>query len=268
MQLSAALSCATIALLSASIARAGDPAPLPASEPLPPVRDARPPEPSLPPPEPLAWQKHIEVGGGFAFVEMPASTDGDKQKTGMRFAPHAGFHIDLTWPVFRYLRFTGYMVEHDHPLDLPLGSLGQMGRVTGYDGAPASVHSYTFGVRFSPTLPIGPRFRLWLTAGAGWGRLQYGKMSVTDPGQTTSFVVHERAMSIVEVPIGAGASFDIIPRWLSIRAEVTGAFVPSQIGDALEHAQGIDQNGLMRDVGPLPRLDAYLVQTLGLSLHL
>src|SRR4051812_3502589 len=181
MRLGEAVSCATIAISCSAIARAEQP-PSTDEPRLPPPREARPPEPTLPPPRPLAWQQHVEVGGGLAFVEMPASVDGAKNPTGVRFTPHYGFHVDLTWPIFRYLRFTGYLVEHDNPLDLPRGSLGLMGTI-----AASSVHAYSFGVRFSPTLPIGPRVRLWLTAGAGWGRLEYGRFTITDPGQSASF---------------------------------------------------------------------------------
>src|SRR5262249_2057974 len=145
MRLGEAVSCAAIAVSFAGIAPA---------QPLPPPRDARPPEPSLPPPAPLPWQPHVEIGGGLAVVEMPVSPDGAGKPTPVRFSPRAGFHVDLTWPVFRYLRFTGYVVEHDNPIDLPRGSLGLSGAVV----AP-SVHAYSFGVRFSPTLPIGARFR-------------------------------------------------------------------------------------------------------------
>jgi hypothetical protein len=235
------------------------PAPEP---PLPPIEQARPREPELPKGEPVPWEHHIEVGGGLAVSEMPASVDGAKQPTPVRFAPHIGFHINLSWQVFRYLRFTGYLVEHDNPIDLPQGSLGQPGKITG-----PSVHAYTFGVRFSPTLPIGSRLRLWATAGAGWGRLEYGRLTVTE--QTgMPFTLRERAASIVEVPLGLGASVMIIPRWLSAHIELTGALVPSQIGDALESAQAIDGAGKMRNIGPMPRLDAHFVQTLGLALHL
>lgn len=209
----------------------------------------------------MPWQPHVEIGTGLAISEMLASKDGLKQVTPVRFSPYVGFHVDLSWQVFRYLRFTGYMVEHDDPIRFPPGSLGLAGTITG-----PSVHAYSFGVRFSPTLPLGSRVRLWITAGAGWGRLEYGRLTVTEAG--VPFTIPKRASSIVEIPLGLGLSVELIPRWLSARMELTGAFVPSQTGDALDYTQAIDGAGKMRNVGPMPLLDASFVQTFGLSLHL
>jgi hypothetical protein len=73
---------------------------------------------------------------------------------------------------------------------------------------------------------------------------------------------------LVEIPIGVGAAFEIIPRWLRIHLELTGSFIPGQTGAALEHAQTIDPAGKPRDVGPMPKLDYSIAQTIGLSLVL
>ncbi len=213
------------------------------------------------------WQHHIEVGGGVAVTEMPASVDGDGKPTPVRFKPGVGFHIDLSWQVWRYLRFTGYLVERNNDLQLSPGVLGVPGTIS-----PASAHVYTFGVRFSPTLPLGPRARLWLTAGAGWGYFGYDRMTVDETSACTAaatcVTLPARSATVFEIPLGLGGAFEIIPRWLSVHLEVTGAFVPSQIGDALQHDQYIDAHGLPRDLGPMPRVDASFVETLGLSVHL
>ena len=68
--------------------------------------------------------------------------------------------------------------------------------------------------------------------------------------------------------MGIGAAFEIIPRWLRVHVELTGALAPSQTGPAMEHTQTLDAAGKIRDVGPMPRLDATIVQTIGLSLVL
>ena len=44
--------------------------------------------------------------------------------------------------------------------------------------------------------------------------------------------------------------------------------MPSQIGDALQHGQYVDGQGMIQDLGPLPKVDASFVETLGLSVHL
>lgn len=219
-----------------------------------PARPALPPAPERVPPP---WEQHLEVGGGLAIVAMPL---GDGK--GVHLDPGAGFHIRLSWEILRYLWFTGYLVESQNGLDLPSGSLGLPGSLSS-----GSAHTYTFGVRASPTLPIGSRVRLWLTAGAGWGRVMYPDITVSQPGPR-SFQVRGRAGNVVEVPLGVGAAFEIIPRWLRVHLELTGSFVPSQTGDAFDDGQAVDGAGKLLNVAPMPRLGASIVQTIGLSLVL
>jgi opacity protein-like surface antigen len=238
----------------ARAARADDPpAPADPADTKPP----RPPLPDVPAPHALRWDEHLELGGGLAVVATPVSTDGDGKATSIRLRPNVGFHVRAGWEVFRYLWFTGYVVESDHGLTLPAGSLMLPGTLSA-----GMAHVYTFGARLSPTLPIGSRVRLFVTAGAGWGRVEYPSL------QGTSFTVHARAANIVEVPLGVGAAFEVVPRWLRIHLELTGSIVPSQTGDALEDSGQTVIGGMIHNVGPMPRLDATIVQTLGLSLVL
>jgi hypothetical protein len=278
--------------------------PPPPDEPLPPVSEARPGLPPAPPPEPVPWHNHLEVGGGLAVSELLAHTDGAGLPTPIRFRPAPGFHLDLSWQVFRFLRFTGYIQEHDHGLDFPHpGSLRLPGTITGQGaliakpvnnvdvgnvdeqvGPKPTAHMYTFGFRFSPTLPIGSRGRLWLTMGVGWGRIEYPRYTYWDGAPSVCKLVvmvpnsldnakpcvtiRDRAENLFEVPFGVGGSFTIIPRWLSIHAEVTGSFIPSQSGDALDTGQFIDASGAIHSLQPMPKLDAAFTETIGLSLHL
>jgi hypothetical protein len=244
---------------------------------LPPLSEARPPLPPAPEPEPIPWHNHLEFGGGLAVSELVTHTDGSGVKTPVRFHPAPGFHLDLSWQVFRWLRFTGYIQEHDHGMDFPPGSLMLPKNATIM--VPASTpapwpwpsraaHMYTFGVRFSPTLPIGSRGRLWLTMGIGWGRIEYPRYAYSDPNGPAT--IRERDATLFEVPFGLGGAFTIIPRWLSIHAEVTGSFIPSQSGNALDQSAGqfINGAGQTQPLGPMPKLDAAFTETIGLSLHL
>jgi hypothetical protein len=222
----------------------------------------RPPLPPLPPSQPLPWEQHGEIGFGPALVIKPVHLDGDRKPTPVRIQPGVGFNIHISWQIVRYLRVTGYVVESRHTLKFPQGSLGLPGEITS-----DSMHAYTFGLRLSPSLPLGTRARVWATVGAGWGRLEYPRLTVTEATKG-SYVVRERAAAVAEVPLGAGGSFELIPRWLALQLEVTGALVPSQISDAMREGQAIDSAGKMRGVGPMPRLDASIATTLSLSLLL
>jgi hypothetical protein len=259
---SAGVAMVAAALLPAE-ARGADPAPpaaapsttAPADEPPP-----RPPLPPEPPRAPVPWAQHLEISTGLAVTELISTLDGASRPSPVRFRPGPGFFVDLGWKVFRYLRFSGFVVEANHSLQLPAGALGLQGPIQS-----GSVHTYTFGARLSPMLPIGQRVRLWLSAGAGWGRMEYPRMTAPELGSNP---VRERSASIVEIPLGLGAAFEVIPRWLAIHAAFTGSVVPSQIGDALEPGQAIDAAGKMKAIGPLPKLDASCAQMIGLSLLL
>jgi hypothetical protein len=260
MRVREAVACGAIAVsLAAPVpcARADD-------APLPPLSQARPSLPPEPAPPPVPWQQHVEVGGGVAFTQMVAGVDGNGNRTPVRFEPGVGFHIEVSWPVLRYLGFTGYLVEHDNALFLPPGALGVQALGAPGQFNPAFAHSYSFGVRVAPTIPLGSRVNLWLTAGAGWGLIQYG-MTVENAARN---MLPARSEDLFEIPFGLGGSVEIIPRWLSLRLEVTAAYLPSQTGSALQDNQYIGTDGLYHDFAPMPRLDVSCVETLGLMLHL
>lgn len=224
-----------------------------------------PPRPQLPeaPASPsIPWERHIDVGGDVVFIQRPASTLASGDATTIRYAPAIGYGVHGRWDVFRYLRFSAYYVRAYHDVVLPAGALYPGGSVSLDD----PIKTYSFGARLAPTMPWTPRARTWITGGVGWGRIEVGRMNVTDG--TGAFFVRERAASFVEIPIGLGTSFDIIPRWLSIELELTGAFVLGQEGEALTNAQAIDASGKKRSIGAFPDLDATFVQTVGLSLIL
>ncbi len=222
----------------------------------------------------MPWQDHIEVGGGVAFIEMPVTRDGGGTPTPVRFAPSVGFHLDLSWQVFRYLRFTGYLVEHQPSLILPPGAFNLSGPLS-----TTPVDAYTFGVRVSPTLPIGERTRLWVTAGWGFRYMGFGRVTLpTEAGAVNETpTVPTRTALFFEIPVGVGGSIVLVPRWLSLHFEMTGSFLPSQIGNA-ECQSGdpagscgtpfINYAGKQQLAGPVPHLDATFVQTLGLSIFL
>ena len=80
--------------------------------------------------------------------------------------------------------------------------------------------------------------------------------------------MRDRGESLFEVPVGLGGAVTIIPRWLSLRVEITGAFIPSQIGEALQKGQYIDGTGKAQPFPAMPKLDAVFVQSISLALHL
>jgi hypothetical protein len=214
-------------------------------------------DPIAPPPR----RRSIEIGVDVALVSRPSSIE-DAEAPKVSYDPAIGYGVHGRVEILRHLRFTAYFVSSAHDVDLPPGALGQAGAL-----ALDSVSTFSFGARLMPTWPFSDRLRSWVSVGAGWGRLEFGRMEVTDPGQKP-FTVRERATSFVEIPLGVGTSFEIIPRWLSLEVEATGAFVVGQQGSSVEAAQAVDAAGKIRSIGSFPRLDASFVQTVGLSLLL
>jgi len=214
------------------------------------------------PPSAPPWRRSIDVGVDVAFVSRPATSLDDGSPTPVRYEPALGYGLHGRIDILRHLRFTGYFVSASHGLELPPGSLGQRGELS-LD----SVSTFSFGARLMPTWPFSDRLRGWVSVGAGWGRLEFGRMTVSEAGGA-AFTVRERSTSFVELPLGVGTSYAIVPRWLALEVEVTGAFVVGQLGSSVKAAQAIDAAGKIRSIGGLPRLDASFVQTVGLSLLL
>jgi hypothetical protein len=226
---------------------------------------ARTPLPAGPDAKKLPWKRHLEIGGDFAFVQRAASEDENGNASGIRYAPAVGFGVHARWELFKYLRFTAYFLDASHEVDMPAGT-GYLGQSSTSSYEIDKVHTFSLGARFSPTLPLTERARAWLAFGVGWGRLEFGEMEIIEGSRVIT--VDDRADAFVELPMGVGASFDLVPRWLSVEVEITGAFVFEQPGDALRNVQGHDNQGHLHDIGGFPVVDGTFVQTVGLSLIL
>lgn len=228
----------------------------------PPEPPPRPPLPYVPPPPPPAWNRHLEVGPVIGAMIRPVSRDKFGLASPLRIKPAIAWGAQVRWDVIRYLNLTLYLTGANHGLEAPPGSLGLPEQLlTG------GVNTYAFGLRVTPTLPIGSRVRVWITGGAGWGRLSYGRMAETRDG-APSYAVWNREASMVEFPLGGGASLEVIPRWLNVHLELTGAFVTGQRGTAFDVFQAIDAEGKKRWVRGLPVLDASIAPLLGVSMIL
>jgi hypothetical protein len=222
--------------------------------------------PSLPPEEPFnppLWKRHVEIGGEAALVMRLASHDQDGTPNDIRYAPSIGYGFHARVELYRYLRFSAWFLRAEHDVRLVPGAFGIQGKFT-----LPPVETMVFGARLSPTLPLTSRARSWLTLGVGWGRMYVGRAQVVEETGSEPFAIRERAGTFVEFPLGLGVSFDIIPRWLAIEIQSTGAFIVRQSGEAHESVQAIDAGGKRRSIGPFPVYDASFVHTLGVSILL
>jgi len=232
----------------------------------------KPPRPNLPEPEDVTgnslWQNRIELGAEVLYAARPLFHE--RAPNAMSYDPGVGFGIHLRWEVLHFLRFHPYYYNVEHPIRLPRGSLSTASPDTisrSADLPASSVATFAFGARLEPTLWLNDRTRLWLAAGAGWGRVHLPAMTVDDPVHG-EFTVDQRGFVFVEFPLSIGVGVEIIKNWLALEYEVTGCPVVSESGRALESVQAVDASGKPLDVGPLESLDATFTHTLGLSLIL
>lgn len=230
-----------------------------AGEPSGPARPA--PPPPLEPTK-LPESRHVDIGAAVALVQRVA--DGQTSDGTVRYPAAVGVGLSARVDVWRYLRANLYVLRASTTTDLGPGALGLLG-----DPSDVRITSYSFGLRLSPTLPIGPRARAWVTLGAGWGRLEVGRFNVQHVNGMTdaSYQVRERAFSFVEFPMGLGFSVDIVKNWLALEFEATGAFHGAERGTARENGQAI-VDGERKTIKPFPEIAGTFVQTIGLALIL
>lgn len=212
-------------------------------------------------PAPLPVSRHLDVGLAVALVERITEGQTAAGPTNFRYPAAVGVGLSARIDVWKYLRANIYVVRSATSTDLAVGALGLSG-----DPGQVALTSYALGLRLSPTLRWGPRARTWLSVGAGWGRMEMGRIDVASGG--SSYIVRERAFSFVEFPMGIGTSFDIIKNWLTVEIEAMGAFHAAERGTALRTGQTINPSGERTIVDPFPEITATFVQTIGLALVL
>ncbi|MBK8251976.1 MAG: hypothetical protein IPK82_04840 [Polyangiaceae bacterium] len=268
----ASISCATIAIVGVTEticrhALADEPpaatptaAPTSSSDP---AANKPPRPPPLPetPSKTEPWEHLLDVGGDFAVVARSASTTSDGRPSRVRYQAATGFGLRVRWPIFKYLHVEGYYLDVHMPLGIPQGSLGINATI---DSPP--VETFTIGARVSPRM-TWKSLTGWLTAGAGWGRFEFQRMTATG-SSGASFALRERGGSFIEVPMGLGISWEVWPKWISIDLQFTAALVFGERGEAFEDAQTVDAEGHIHNVMAMPAVDGSIVQTFGLSLLL
>src|SRR5262249_15254440 len=156
------------------------------------------------------------LGPDVVLVEPIGTHDENGADPGVRYLTAVGVGAHASWAFVRYLRITAYYLDAHHPPRVSNGGLGLSG-----PAASDAVHTYALGFRLAPTLPITARFQAWVSAGAGWGRWEFPRMKVvpsraavpeTCDVTTHCYNVYERADSMAHIPLGLGASFEIVPR--------------------------------------------------------
>jgi hypothetical protein len=214
-------------------------------------------------PQSLPLERRLDVGAGLAFLGKLAEGD-DRPGDDITYDPTLGLEVHLRIPILDQVEISPYFLVAAHGIDVPAGALE--GVAGGGSVEPGSVTSLGFGARVARTFQVDP-VRVWASAGVGYGRLEFGRMIVREPGRAP-FEIRDRGASFVEFPFGAGAALTVVPRWLSVDLEAAAAPVLNKSGPANTEVRTIDGSGQLRDVGGMPPVTASLVVALGLSLVL
>ncbi|MCC6217111.1 MAG: hypothetical protein IT376_19790 [Polyangiaceae bacterium] len=150
-----------------------------------------------------------------------------------------------------------------HDVDLSGWSSG-LGAGTALTSPP--LEALRMRVRLEPTWRPAPRLRLWVGVGAAWTRLV-----APEPATTGALLVRssERTGVSTDLDVAVGGAFAVVPRWLLLELAVGGALPLTQSGTAFEgRLQGIDQQGRLQHLAPLPRLESAIEARLGVGLVL
>jgi hypothetical protein len=120
------------------------------------------------------------------------------------------------------------------------------------------------GARLEPTYVLLPTLRLWAGLGVAWGRATANEPDTHGALQDPD----ERAGVFVEWSGALGATWDVIPTWLALTAEVSGGALSNQSGSMFENRQEIDSGGKLSEIGALPEFKSSVSALIGVGMIL
>lgn len=191
---------------------------------------------------------------------IPSGSAGARAPSNVEYVPTVGLEAELRFPIFRYLQ-AGVAATFGMPsVAYDAGALGIAGA---YDGDAMARVQGEF--RAFPTLPIDRWVSVFAILGVGFGRLEFPEVTVDGPDHTTR--IGARGASFFDFPLGVGATFTLVPRWLTLGLSVDVAPMVTRDGDAFVPVQVLE-GGSIRRAHALPNVDATYRQALTLSLIL
>jgi opacity protein-like surface antigen len=178
---------------------------------------------------------------------------------GIAYEPALQLSFQARGYVWSWLNAAVYHRRASHGIDLPRGAAGFDYERIEIDKALA----YSLGARIEPTYRVSDVFRAWVSVGLGWGRMSLDRVHVQEA--TRSYTVRERAGVFVEVPMGIGASYELVPRWLTVQMEADIAPLSKQSGTLFGPTPYVDSNGSLHFTGSFPTQSLSTSFLLGVS---
>lgn len=104
------------------------------------------------------------------------------------------------------------------------------------------------GLDLEPRYLVFDRLWLWVSAGVAWARFSQNSVRATGAVPLT---VPPRSGVLVELPLRAGVTLAVIPKWLGISVGGRFAYPTSQTGDLFSEADRGSQQAIREDTGTL-----------------
>ncbi len=222
-----------------------------------PRADEQQPRPYLKLPPADKPSRMVELGPHIGVGYLPANGAQASYDAGFAWGAHARIEL-APWMGFR-VSFT----NSTHAVTVPDGGLG-LPAGTRIDQPALSV--LLLRARLEPTWVVSPRLRLWAGVGAGWGRISAPALSTA--GTEAGLQSAERKGVMLEFSGEVGASFDIIPDWLTTSLLVSGGIVTNQSGEVFSPSQAFTADGHRVQLDGLPHFGSSLSALLGVGVLL
>jgi hypothetical protein len=168
-----------------------------------------------------------------------------------------GAHVRIELREWLGLRL--FFLYGQHGVTIASGNLG----LPGQDVQQPDIAVTQLGARLEPTWVVTPRLRLWAGLGAAWARAEAPRPMLGGTGALTA----EREGVFLELGGGLGASFDVVPRWLTVWTSASIAAVVDETGDLFNRQQAVAPDRILVIDG-LPEMSGALSAVLGVGLIL
>ena len=212
--------------------------------------------------------RRVDLGVRGLVVTRFAESEIDGVSTRARHEATPGVGVNVRVPVLDVLDLVGAWGLSTVRLGLDSGAPGtsRIGAGPAEPDAPVGGLAWWMQARVEPTFDLGTDVVLRGIAGVGWGRIELDPSHAHDADGP--FLVRDRSASIVEFPLGAGVSVELVEGWLKLEVELLVSPTLTTDGTAHVPVGVVAGDGSAGRVVALPRAPVSLQQAVGLAVQL
>ncbi|MCH2109976.1 MAG: hypothetical protein MK135_11645 [Polyangiaceae bacterium] len=206
---------------------------------------------------PFPPNRWLDVGGFMGLVVRPS------KKSGIEFGPGIAYGAYLRPEITSWLGARLYYRQESLTVSVEPGAFDWEGDSYDFEWEQPNLKVVSLGLNLEPTLVLRPRLRAYGILGLGWVRYR----AATPEAEGQDFGKFYRSAVEIDLNLGLGASWDIVPNWLNVSLSASYGFPFSQSGDAYS-AQQIIIDGQASMIAPLPETKGAADVLLSLALIL